>query len=129
MSVVGWAHSRLRSGLTMEFYLAERHIEVTPYARYHLVENRLRELGHERRIGLRVPHFSVLPDIIAGSELLVTVPSRLGRSYAAPGRMQVFGLPFRVPEIEVTLHWHEGGGDLAARRWLCAMLRETLGEL
>jgi DNA-binding transcriptional LysR family regulator len=123
------AHPRLQDVLTLEGYLAERHIEVSPGSGHHLVEDKLREQGRDRRIGLRVPHFSVLPDIVAASDMLVTLPSRLGHYFAAQGRLRVFELPFRVPEIEVTLHWHAGGGDLAARSWLCALLRETLSEL
>ena len=121
-------HPRLQSGLTLEAYLAEQHIEVAPSTAQHLVVDRLHELGHERRFGLRVPHVSVLPDIVASTDLLVTLPSRLARSFAERKRLQVLELPFRVPEIEIVLAWHEGGGDSAARHWLCTLLRDTLGE-
>lgn len=121
-------HPRLEAGLTLEAYLAEQHVEVAPSTAQHLVVDRLHELGHERRFGLRVPHVSVLPEILASTDLLATLPSRLARSFAAGRRLRVFELPFRVPEIEVILLWHEGGGDSAARRWLCTLLRDTLGE-
>jgi DNA-binding transcriptional LysR family regulator len=123
-------HPRLGSGaLSLKAYLAERHIEVTPSTGRHLVEDKMREMALDRRIGLRLPHISVLPEIVAGSDLLATLPSRLARSFAKRGRLQVLDLPFRSPEVEVTLRWHEGGGDFAARSWLCAMLRETFKEV
>ena len=123
-------HPRLRtqSDLTLETYLAERHIHVTPASAPRLIEDTLLEMGRERRIGLRVPHVSVLPEIVAGGDMLVTLPSRLARSFAEQKGLRLFELPFRVPEIEIVLLWHEGGGDVAARSWLRAMLRETLGE-
>jgi DNA-binding transcriptional LysR family regulator len=122
-------HPRLRGELTLESYLAERHIEVALNPVQSMIEHKLFELGQERRIGLRVPHVSVLPEIVAASDLLVTLPSRLARSFADRKPLRVFDLPFRVSEIEVMLLWHEGGGDAAARLWLRDMLRETLREL
>ena len=122
-------HPRLTAELTLEAYLAERHIEVSPNAAQHLIEGKMRALGRDRRIGLRVPHVSVLPEIVAGSDMLVTLPSRLARSFAEQKRLRVFELPFLLPEIEILLCWHDGGGDFAARNWLCGMLRAALGEL
>jgi DNA-binding transcriptional LysR family regulator len=122
-------HPRLGSELTLEAYLAERHIEVSPNPVQQMIDAKLRDLGRERRIGLRVPHVSVLREIVAGSDLLVTLPSRLARSLAERKRLRVLELPFPIPEIEVVLLWRDGGGDLAARSWLWGLLRDTLGEL
>jgi len=122
-------HPRLRDGLTLDAYIAEKHIEVTPTTAQQLVMDKLHELGHARRFGLSVPHVSVLPELVAGTDLLVTLPARLARYFAAQKPLRILDLPFEVPKIDVLLAWHEGGGDFAARSWLRTVLRETFKEM
>ena len=122
-------HPRLQDGLTLENYLAEKHIEVTPTTAQQLVWDRLHELGLERRFGLSVPHVSILPEIVSKTDLLVTLPSRLARSFAEGRRLRVHDMPFEVPKIDVLLAWHEGGGDHAARNWLRTLMRERFKEV
>ncbi|WMT77200.1 LysR substrate-binding domain-containing protein [Bradyrhizobium sp. Ash2021] len=73
-------HPRLTSELTMRQYLDERHVLVAPESGHSLVEERLQELGYTRRIALCVPHFSVLAEVIATTDLLrLRAPCELAR--------------------------------------------------
>jgi DNA-binding transcriptional LysR family regulator len=125
--LVSQHHPRLTKSLSMKQYLAERHVLVLLDSSRHVVENRLRELGCQRQISLRVPHFSALREIIAASDLLVTLPSRMAHLFASQCSTRVLDLPFKVPDVELTVHWHEHGGDMTAQRWFCRTLRECLG--
>jgi DNA-binding transcriptional LysR family regulator len=116
-------HPRLSSKLTMQQYLAERHVLVTPETGHGLVEERLQELGCKRKVALRVPHFSVLPEVIATTDLLLAIPSRIASRFAAQHAVRVFDLPFALPKIDIMLRWQERSGDIAAQRWLCQALR------
>jgi DNA-binding transcriptional LysR family regulator len=127
--LVSQRHPRLTKSLSMEQYRAERHVLVLPDRGHHLVEDSLRELGCERKVSLRVPHFSALPQIIAASDLLVTLPSRMAHLFASQGLTRVLDLPFNVPDAELTLHWYEHSGDITAQRWFCRTLRECLTGL
>lgn len=122
-------HPRVTTSLSMKQYLAERHVLVSSDTGHHLVEDRLRELGCERKVSLRVPHFSALSQIIAASDLLVTLPSRMAQLFASQDRTRVLDLPFDVAGVELTLYWYEQGGDITAQRWLCQTLRECLAGL
>jgi DNA-binding transcriptional LysR family regulator len=122
-------HPRLTNDLTMQQYLAERHVVVAPESGHSLVEERLRELGCTRKVTLRVPHFSVLPQVVATTDLLLTIPSRMARMFSAQHPVRAFDLPFDVREIDVMLRWHEHSGDIVAQRWLCQTLRECLAGL
>jgi DNA-binding transcriptional LysR family regulator len=117
-------HPRLSSGLTMPQYLAERHVLVDPGTGHSVVEERLQELDCTRKIALRVPHFSVLPEVIATTDLLLAVPSSTARRFAAQHSVRAFDLPFTVRKIEVMLRWQEHSGDIVAQRWLCQTVRE-----
>lgn len=122
-------HPRVSSELTMQQYLAERHALVTPESGHSLVEERLQELGCTRKIALRVPHFSALPEVIATTDLLLAVPSRAASKFAAQHAVRAFDLPFAVRKLDIMLRWKEHSGDIAAQRWLCQTLRECIAGL
>lgn len=122
-------HPRIDETLDMEQFLAERHVVVSAGTGHHFVEDRLREAGIERAVSLRVPHFSVLPEIISTSDLLVTLPERVASVYAERNGLKTMTLPFNVPEFEVSLHWHEHSGDSSAQLWFCEFLKETISCL
>jgi DNA-binding transcriptional LysR family regulator len=122
-------HPRLSSGLTMPQYLAERHVVVDPETGHSVVAERLQELGCTRKIALRVPHFSVLPEVIATTDLLIAIPSGIARTFAAQHSVRAFDLPFTVRKLEVMLRWQEHSGDIVAQRWLRQTVRECVLDL
>jgi DNA-binding transcriptional LysR family regulator len=122
-------HPRLNSELTMRQYLDERHVLVAPESGHSLVEERLQELGYTRRIALCVPHFSVLAEVIATTDLLLSAPSRIAHRFAAGHAIRIFDLPFTVRKLEIMLRWQEHSGDIVAQRWLCQILRECIAGL
>ncbi|VVO21393.1 LysR substrate-binding domain-containing protein [Pseudomonas fluorescens] len=119
-------HPRIGEQLSLEQYLCEKHVVVSAATGHHFVEDRLRESGYERKISLRVPHFSGLPEVISNTDLLVTLPSRTAKLFTSHSRTRVVELPFNVPEIEVSMFWQEHGGDSTAQRWFCSALKTAL---
>jgi DNA-binding transcriptional LysR family regulator len=81
--------------------------------------------GLNARIAARVPEFLVVPMILARTDLIVTVPSRVAAVFAQLGNFKVLKLPLRMPSFEVRLHWHERFHQDPANRWL----REVMTEL
>ena len=122
-------HPRVGENLTMTQYLAERHILVTPETGHNLVEERLRELGYVRKIALSLPHLSVLPEVVATTDLLLTLPSGMAALLATQHKVRAVALPFKVRELDVMLRWPKHSEVLPAQRWLVSMLRACLGQL
>jgi len=81
--------------------------------------------GLSARIAARVPEFLVVPMILARTDLIVTVPSRVAAVFAGLGNFKVLKLPLHMPDFEVRLHWHERFHQDPANRWL----REVMTEL
>ncbi len=77
------------------------------------------------RIAVRVPHFLVVPMILARTDLVVTVPSRVAAIFARLGNFKVLKLPLHMPNFEVRLHWHQRFHQDPANRWL----REAMAAL
>lgn len=89
------------------------------------VAQALLEHGIKCRIALEISHFSILPLILAKSDLAVVVPLRVGRLFSTEGRVRVYGLPVALPEVDVTLRWHEEFDNEHGNRWL----RQMIGDL
>jgi DNA-binding transcriptional LysR family regulator len=77
---------------------------------------------------VRVPHFLVVPMILARTDLIVTVPSRVAAVFAQLGNFKVLKLPVTMPSFEVRLHWHERFHQDPANRWLRQVMTELYAE-
>ncbi|MHC5349490.1 LysR family transcriptional regulator [Pseudomonas sp. A46] len=117
-------HPRIGTRLDLPTYLGERHVEVTRSSGHGSAEDVLKAMKLERRIALRVPHFSVLPKILPGTELLSVLPAQIACMFAAEGGLKVLELPFEVPAFEVSLHWRASSEKSAALEWF----RRTIAE-
>lgn len=122
-------HARIGSTMNMQQYLAERHILVTPGTGHNLVEERLRELGCVRKIALRLPHPSVLPEVVATTDLLLTIPSRMAALLASQHQVRAVALPFEVRALDVMLRWPKHSELIPAQRWLIETLQASLAHL
>lgn len=71
--------------------------------------------GLTRRVVLSVPHFLFLRSILAGTDLVAMLPSRLVRDTSG---LQVVEPPVDVPGFEIAMLWHERSHRDPAHRWL-----------
>lgn len=91
-----------------------------------IAEDVLEAMQVRRRISLRVPHFSVLPKIIPGTELLTILPAQIAYRFVAEGGMRMLELPFTLPPFDVSLHWHESSERSAALNWFRTTIAEAI---
>ena len=87
----------------------------------------LHRLGLESRIRLTIPHFAVLPAILAKSDLAAIVPLRPAKRYAQSGGLAVLTPDLGLPPFTVAIHWvwrvhHDRG-----HQWLRTLIRNVLG--
>ncbi|MGE5146286.1 MAG: LysR family transcriptional regulator [Candidatus Eiseniibacteriota bacterium] len=122
-------HPTIGAALTTEQYLAASHlIKSQKGLNDGLVAKTLASMGLKRRVTLTVPHVHAIPDIIARSDLIVTLPSDLAKVYVVPGKTRIVPLPVEVPAFDVGLHWHERCHNDPANRWLRGLMVELFGE-
>jgi len=93
-----------------------------------VIEETFSKTGLAARIAARVPHFLVVPMILARTDLVATVPSRIAEVFARLGDFKVLALPLAMPSFEVRLHWHERFHQDPANRWLRQLMCELYGE-
>ena len=90
----------------------------TPARSTALLEKFLARRGIVRRIVLQTPHHLVLPEVVAGSDLIATVPLAVASHLSQRPDLQVLALPFAPPRFAVQQHWHRAVHQDARHQWL-----------
>ncbi len=117
------SHPAAQQGLTPESYLDASHIVYLPTAASHhtletMLDREFALMGFKRRVGLRVAHSLGLSTIVANSDLLLTIPSRLAAAFQDMVDVQVLELPIHLPPIDIKQFWHTRFHQDPAGQWL-----------
>lgn len=116
-----------RQALRLDEFEALSHVQVRSAESSHSqVAQALHGLGVARRVALEIPHFSVLPLILAQSDLAATVPLRIGRLFNAGKQFALYELPVALPPVDIMLHWHEEFDNDLAGKWLRQLVLDLL---
>lgn len=115
--------------LTLERYCARRHVLVSHEgALCGIVDEALQRLGHARHVGFAVAQFGSLPAVLAGTDLLATVPDHAARALSAQAGLRWEPLPFESPTYAISMAWRAAGDRDPAEAWLRqAMLQALAG--
>lgn len=119
-------HPAAAEPLTLERYLALSHVSVAPRGGPgSIVDSALAALGHTRDVALVVPHFLVAPLVVAETDLVFMVPSRIGRRYAGLLPVCLAPPPFALESFTLAQVWHERAHKEPAHAWL----RQRIAQL
>lgn len=122
-------HPRIRGELSLEGFQAEEHAVVISSGTGHAyLERELARQGITRKVVLRVPNFLGLAFVVERTDLVVTIPTRLGEMLSQHGRFRIYPTPFTLPGYTVKQFWHERFHHDPGNRWLRSLIRELLGE-
>jgi DNA-binding transcriptional LysR family regulator len=124
------AHPRVRPGLTLATYLAEKHVMVTSRRRGPGAEDiELGQHGKRRHVSLRCRNYLAALRVVAESDLVLTMPARYAPLLAAgSAAVRALPMPLRMPTLDLFLYWHDRVHDDPANRWLRTELVEALGK-
>lgn len=118
-------HPLTRGTLTPERFAAAEHAFVAPRGRPGgVVDDALAARGLRRRIAFTTPSFLVAPQVVAGSDLVITLAARVAHAFAKTLPLTLFAPPFELPDFQVAMYWHERRHADPAHRFLRA---EVLG--
>lgn len=119
-----------RTQLTLEDYLAARHLVVTPWnEKQGVLDLQLEQMGYTRQIAIKTPSMLSAPFIVAESDLLMAIPRFAAEKLIVATKIKIFSLPFAIPPFEVKIYSHQRSGQRGATNWLKAKLRTLATEV
>src|SRR5215510_9252 len=117
--IVRSGHPKFRTGMTLEAFKTAEHALADATGMAHSVIDRFLAKHRVRRnVVLRVPGLHVLPMIIANSDLVAVIPSRLAQAFVPRVPIKVLPPPVAMAAFDVCIHWHERYHHDPAIRWM-----------
>ncbi|MCY1273492.1 Nodulation protein D 2 [compost metagenome] len=115
--------------LTLEEYCARPHALVSFSGDLSgNIDSDLARVGRSRRVVLAVPQFSGLRSILAGTELLASVPDYAAAALIEGTNLRADDPPFPIVTSDLSMVWGEGTDNDPAERWLRNRIIEHMGH-
>lgn len=112
-------------GLTLEAWLARPHVLVAmrPDAESE-IDLTLAAQGLQRHVALVLPHWSAALDVVADTDLILTVAARTVTAAAPHPALRGFAPPVTLAAVPFQQVWHARRDADSAHRWLRQAVRE-----
>ncbi len=125
--IAGKSHPRVRDRLDLAGFESEDHAVITSSGSApSIIDSEIARQGINRRVAVQIPNFFGAAFVVENTDLLATVPKRLGDMLAERGSFRVFPVPFPLPEYSVKQYWHERYHHDEGNRWLRRLITELL---
>jgi DNA-binding transcriptional LysR family regulator len=104
--------------MALDQYLGAHHVQVSSRRRGPGLEDfGLAQAGHQRQIALRCQHYQAALEVVAATDLLLTLPAVLA-TQLADLRLVSVALPLSMPSLSLYLYWHRDMDGDPGHRWL-----------
>lgn len=119
------AHPDAVTTMDLGTYLKAEHLIVSPEGDLRgIVDQELDKRGHARRVIMAVPHFLPALSIVAGTDLIATLPARLVASQSARYDLVACPAPVEIRPFTVSAMIHERNANSPLHRWVIAALSD-----
>jgi len=125
-------HPLVGRPVTLEDFIAYPHAMIdVVHSRLHGIDRRLEKLGLRRRIALSLPHMLAAPFFAQATSLVMPVPERVARLYAAQLDLVIHEPPAEVDigRFDYVQAWHERRTNDPMHRWLRGLVRQSAGHI
>lgn len=118
-------HPMATEPLTLERYLQLDHVHVSTRRQgVGHVDRALERIGRTRTIRLRMMSYMAAPQVVASTDLALTVPRTLASMYG----LSALELPFEVGTLDQYLYWHRNADADRANVWMRGVLLDLMGK-
>jgi DNA-binding transcriptional LysR family regulator len=110
--------------LTIDRWLSARHVVVSARANGPVLEDlALQQRGLERQIAVRCQHYYAACEVVAASDLLLTLPRYDGDWIRTKLPLHFAPMPLRLEPLPITLYWHRTAEEDPGNLWFRDLLR------
>ena len=122
-------HPRVGATLDLPTYLELEHVMTSSRRSGPGLEDlALQRLGHERRVVVRCQHHWTACQLVASSDLALTMPERYAGSANAALGNRLLPFPLATPANDLYLYWHANADAEPGNRWLREQIRACLAD-
>lgn len=131
VSLVSQHHPAVRRGWDQAAWLAAEHIAPMPThpGARGIVDQMLDGQGLKRHIAVRSAYFGLIPDMVAGTRLVLTTGRRYCERVAARLPVVILPCPIALQPLQYYQLWHARSHHSSAARWLRERTREAIAGL
>ena len=131
VSLVNRDHPAVRRGWDLESWLTAEHVAPTPThpGARGIIDQMLDEMGRQRNITARCAHFSLIPDIVASSLLVLTTGRQYCERFAERLPVAILECPAALPPLMYYQLWHERTHSSSSARWLRERIKSVVTSL
>jgi DNA-binding transcriptional LysR family regulator len=122
-------HPAVGASLDLPTYLALDHVMTSSRRSGPGLEDlALQRLGHERRVAVRCQHHWTACQLVASSDLLLTMPERYAGTANAVLGNRLLPFPIEAAASDLYLYWHANADAEPGNRWLREQIRAGLSD-
>ncbi|WP_262880229.1 LysR family transcriptional regulator [Pseudomonas paralcaligenes] len=92
------------------------------------IDEELEKLERKRRVVLAVPQFNGLGTLLAGTDIVATVPDYTAATLTAAGGLRADDLPLPTRTFELHMAWRGAQDNDPAERWLRSRIQMFCGD-
>jgi len=123
-------HPAAAEPLTLDRFVALDHALISTTGRgLGPVDSALERIGRRRRVALRIQHFLAAPWLIAASDLILTLPRRLGQWAAPQAGLALLEPPLDVGTTALAQAWHARRHHDPAHAWLRGLMAQAARQM
>jgi DNA-binding transcriptional LysR family regulator len=125
VAVVSRGSPHAKGKMTLSRFTELRHLIVSPWGGVvGTLDAALAGAGVARTVFVSLTHFLVAPAIAAETDLVVTLPRRLAKSFERTYPLSLVELPLALPSLSFRQLWHERTHHERAHAWLRSVIAE-----
>lgn len=122
-------HPLAQQKMTLQAYTSAEHLIVSPRGDHKgIVDEELEKLGKARRLTMAVPQFLPALAIVATTDLIATLPSRLVASQSERYLLVAFPPPVDIRPFTVAAMHHERNSNSSMHKWAISALSKIAQE-
>ncbi|MBO9646603.1 MAG: LysR family transcriptional regulator, partial [Pseudacidovorax sp.] len=131
VSMVSQEHPAVRRGWDLETWLEAEHIAPTPThpGARGIIDQLLDAIGRQRNITARCAHFSLIPQMVASSLLVLTTGRQFCERFAQQLPVRILDCPATLPRLLYYQLWHERTHSSSAAQWLREQVKNAAASL
>lgn len=126
-------HPKIGAKLSLEQFFAAEHVVYTPTAGSHVrFEAELDAFsvksGKARNVALRLAHSFGIDRVVASSDLIACVPSRVASALSNSDEVRAVALPLEIACVDISQFWHERCHRDDGHQWLRSLIYEMFHD-